>query len=229
VRARGPLLGGVLLALALAAAAVAAPGEERPTIALIASEDADVTTALARGLRRAFAESRDGGGPDLALVIGRPQGGWSSAAAPAVRLATSGRALALVTPPERATAHLLAQLGTRAHVPVIATSPARSVTGAGSTWVLSVAPRVADPDPETVGFDAGRALVEGVRRAPGAGRAGLIPALRRGGPVSGAEGRFGFDRLGNRVEVDDRVLRIALWCIGVLPGLPPLTAAESCR
>ena len=77
-------------------------------------------------------------------------------------------AVAVIAPPERRRAHEIAQFGTRAGVPVVSTSPAESVTQAGSTWVVSVVAADRPPaDWSTAGYDAGRALVVAVRKFGG--------------------------------------------------------------
>jgi ABC-type branched-subunit amino acid transport system substrate-binding protein len=157
----------------------------------VASDDPAVTVALATGARRAFAEARAASGPALELLVGERESHWASAAAAAVRMAMDEGAVAVIAPPERRRAHEIAQFGTRAGVPVISTSSAASVTQAGSTWVVSVAESGAEGaargDWESVGYDAGRAVVEAVRRN-GLRRRGLTAALAGARPFAGADG-----------------------------------------
>jgi ABC-type branched-subunit amino acid transport system substrate-binding protein len=112
-------------------------------VGLVPAASEEVTRALADGARLALEQAQARGGPALELVVGRQAGGeanpWATATASIVELAEDRGALALITPPERATAHLMAQIGTRSHVPVISTSCAASVTATGSWWVVSVA------------------------------------------------------------------------------------------
>jgi hypothetical protein len=197
-----------------------------PLVALVPSDDAAITASLAAGLRLAFAEARAAGGPDLALQVSTTTAAWGSAVEGAVRDAVDTDAIALVAPPERRHAHLLVQLGTRVHLPVVSTSPARSVVGAGSSWVVAVVPTlpgVGDGAPvpppfdagasfaaafraaekrdagpwDAAGYDAGRAIVEAVRRN-GLHRRGLLGALVHGEAVRGASGEFAFDACGGR-------------------------------
>lgn len=197
-----------------------------PLVALVPSDDAAITAALAAGLRLAFAEARAAGGPDLALQVSTTTAAWGSAVEGAVRDAVDTGAIALVAPPERRHAHLLVQLGTRVHLPVVSTSPARSVVGAGSSWVVAVVPTlpgVGDGAPvppafdrgtafaaairaaekrdagawDAAGYDAGRAIVEAVRRN-GLHRRGLLGALVHGEAVRGASGEIAFDACGGR-------------------------------
>jgi hypothetical protein len=190
--------------------------EERsthPLIGLVASDDPVITAALASGARLALAESRSSGGPDLQLLVGERESHWASAAGAAVRMAMDEGAIAVIAPPERRRAHAIAQFGTRAGVPIVSTSPASSVTQAGSTWVVSVvsaspsAARLTDssrsaPDcaPDrwrAAGYDAGRAVVEAVRRN-GMRREGLTKSLAGGEPFAGATGSIVIEMSGAR-------------------------------
>lgn len=206
---------------------VLAPGEDHgpaaaPRVVLVPSADPAITAALAAGLRLAFDEPGAEGAPALDLVVVDATGAWDSVADGAVREALDGDAVALVAPPERRTAHLLVQFGTKVRLPVFSTSPARSVVGAGSPWVVGVVPfaesvaasdgpppppafdaaspaarrftaafrRVHGRDPgpwHAAGYDAGRCVVEAVRRN-GLHRAGLLGALVHGEAVQGAAG-----------------------------------------
>jgi len=199
-----------------------------PLVGLVASDDPTVTAALADGVRLAFAEARAADGPALSLLVGEHETQWASGAASAVRMAVDQGAVAVIAPPERRRAHEIAQFGTRAGVPVVSTSPAASVTQAGSTWVVSVvratassidspptAPaldaRASEPfatrfrathgrPPDgwnAAGYDAGRALVEAVRRH-GLRRDGLTSALSAGEPFAGASGAVRIDATGAR-------------------------------
>ncbi len=168
-----------------------------PLIGLVPSDDDAVTEALAAGLRYAFDAARRAGGPDIELIVaGRPER-WASEAAAAVEMALDRGALAIVTPPERARAHVLAQFGTKARVPVVSTCPEASVTQAGSIWVVSVVAPGAPPEvtPEfarafrtatggaatpwaVAGNAAGRAAVAAIRRN-GVRRDGFVAAAGR--------------------------------------------------
>lgn len=140
----------------------AAAGEVRALIGLVPSTDPAITEALAAGILRALEEARASGGPDLELRVAAPETQWSAAAEAAVRMALDDGAVAIVTPPERERAHAIAQMGTRAHVPIVSTSPWATVMQAGSTWVTSVVPPMDDPrvDPSADWGAAGRAAAE---------------------------------------------------------------------
>jgi hypothetical protein len=127
------------------------------------------------------------------LRVAAPAGRWGSQAEEAVRLAVDGGALALVAPPDRRHAHLLAQLATKVKLPMLSTARDPRVAGAGSTWVLPVAepmplaqartidglpppPSFDPPEPrpwERVGRDAGRRIAAAVRDR-GLARASLV-------------------------------------------------------
>ncbi|MCE9634896.1 MAG: hypothetical protein K8T90_04250 [Planctomycetes bacterium] len=210
----------------------------QPVVALVPSDDAAITDALAAGIRCAFAESAAAGGPTLALRVSTKTAAWGSAVEGAIRDAVDTDAVALIAPPERRHTHLLVQLGTKVRLPVFSTSAARSAVSAGSPWVIAVAPtslgvgdgppvppafdvaapassssasrafveafRAAngrDPGPwDAVGFDAGRAVVEGVRRN-GLHRPGLLGSLVHGDAIRGASGDFSFEGDGARRSV----------------------------
>lgn len=131
------------LALAVFLTTPAFATQPPPVVGLVPAASEEVTRSLADGAWLALEQAQARGGPALELVVGRQAGSeanpWSTATATIVELAQDRGALALITPPERATAHLMAQIGTRSHVPVISTSCAASVTGTGSWWVVSVA------------------------------------------------------------------------------------------
>lgn len=166
-------------------------------VVLVPSDDAEVTAALADGLRAAFDEARRAGGPDLALRVADAPGRWGSQVEEAVRLAVDGGAVALVAPPERRHAHLLAQLASKVRLPMLSTARDPRVDAAGSTWVVPVAaplpledaraidglpppPAFDPPAPrpwERVGLDAGRRLAAAVR-ARGVDRLDLVHGLR---------------------------------------------------
>jgi hypothetical protein len=152
-----------------APASTATPAEGvRPVIGLVASEDASITAALAAGARRALDDARRDG-VDLELRVAEPESQWAAAAETAVTMALDEGAVAIIAPPERERAHAIAQMGTRARVPIVSTSPWATVMQAGSTWVTSVvepqdAPNVAPSDDwESAGYDAAHAVVEVVR------------------------------------------------------------------
>lgn len=183
--------GFALLIVMLAPPAIAtAPAQI--VVGLVPAEDPAVTAALADGARLAFEESAAAGGARPSLVIGAGPPRWSSVASTAVELACARGAAVLIAPPERMAAHAVAQVGTRAQVPVLAIHATPSVTATGSTWVRAVAATTAfDPrapeavpfrnafrqrygrDPgvwEAAGYDAGRmavALVAAAAADPG--------------------------------------------------------------
>ncbi len=141
----------------------------RPCLGLVPSDDAAVTASLAAGARLALDAARAQGGPDLTLAVAPHESRWDAAASAAVRLAFDDGAVAVIAPPERRRAHVIAQMGTRAGIPVISTSPARSVTSTGSGWVVGVVPQrdgVGDALPDAPPVDtAARADVVAAYRA----------------------------------------------------------------
>lgn len=131
---------GVTVWLLALVAALPARGAEPPlVVGLVPAGTEAVTRSLAAGAELAFGEARAGGGPALELAVAEGSAGpWTTSSSAIVELADRRRAVALITPPDRATAHLMAQIGTRSRVPVIATACAASVTATGSWWVVSV-------------------------------------------------------------------------------------------
>lgn len=195
-------------------------------VGLVPAESAEVTASLAAGARLAFEQARARGGPAVELVVGQSAGTWATASAAIVELAHRRRALALITPPDRATAHLMAQIGTRSQIPVIATSCAASVTATGSWWVVSVvepctaaaatpprAPSLAgaegfaaafrdrfgsEPDGWALaGYDAAAVVGEAMRRG-GGDRRRLAAVLGQAFAAPGAAGPIRFTERGAR-------------------------------
>lgn len=136
---------GCALSLWLTAPSLAAPARaaER-VVGLVPSETPAITASLAAGARLALERARREGGPNLRLEIGRAGDHWGTLTPSIVELLEQRHALALITPPERATAHLVAQIGTRSQIPVVTTSSAASITAAGSRWVVAAVERSAD-------------------------------------------------------------------------------------
>jgi ABC-type branched-subunit amino acid transport system substrate-binding protein len=201
---------------ASSAPAAVAQAASAPTIGLLAAEEPEITASLAAGARLALAAGERSTGVRLDLVVAASAREWSAASGPAVEMAFDDEVVALLTPPDRQTAHLLAQLGTRAHLPVVSTCEEPSVTATGSFWVVSVAPsesggeltaglrrafRAAegrDPDRWAVlGYDAAATVIAAVRSG-GLERRALAGAWREGLVVDGASGRFTFDASGRR-------------------------------
>lgn len=201
VTARGPLC--LLLCLppwgAAELFAASPPALAAPVVGLLAAAEPEITASLAAGARLALATAESTAGVRLRLTVAEAAHGWSAASGPAVELAFDQRVIAIVSPPDRRTAHLLAQLGTRAQVPIVSTSESLSVTATGSFWVVSVGEREAaaagpteafrqrfleaegrDPDRWAVlGYDAAVAVVAAVARA-GLDRRGVVEAWRGG-------------------------------------------------
>ena len=197
-----------LSVLLLVGPAAAHAGElgGRPVVALFPAGNAERTEALVSGARLAFERAREEGGPDLELIVVERGESWGNAASEAARLLARAEPLALITPPEREVAHLLAQVGTRAHVPVISTSSAPSVTATGSSWIRTVvaagpagpgsdSPMAPSPDPDcSVSANPGaKVFVNAYRRRYGSGPSAVaaagydaarvvIEAVLRGGP-----------------------------------------------
>jgi ABC-type branched-subunit amino acid transport system substrate-binding protein len=138
-------------------------------VGLVPSEDPAITRAIADGARRVLDDARNAGGPALTLVVGAQAGRWAGAGAETVRLACDERVVALIGPPERTIAHPVAQAATRCRVPMLSTSPAASVTAAGSLWVRAVVPSgdraaLTLAEADAAGRDAASAVVAFVRR-----------------------------------------------------------------
>ena len=136
------MTGKALLLLLLAALGAvsdpaAAAGPAPPVVGLVPSESEEITRSLAEGARLGLEQLGGSGGPELELVVGRPARAWETASAAIVELAHGREVRALIAPPDRAIAHLAAQVGTRSQVPVISTSCFESVTATGSGWVIS--------------------------------------------------------------------------------------------
>lgn len=170
--------GATVWLLAMLAALPAGGAEPPLVVGLVPAGSEAVTQSLAAGAELAFGEARADGGPALELAVAEGGAGpWTTASSAIVELADRRRAVALITPPDRATAHLMAQIGTRSHVPVIATACAESVTATGSWWVVSVVP--------PCGFES-----RGTEPAPPA----FDPSAAAAGPfVVAFRARFGHD------------------------------------
>ena len=128
-----------IIAFALALTTVSTAGESAsrsPTIGLIPSSSPAITEALADGARLAIEQAAAIDGLEIELVVGSDSTHWSTAATPAIELAFGSEIVALVTPPDRQTAHLVTQIGSRAHIPVLATTSAPSIGFTGSYWVI---------------------------------------------------------------------------------------------
>lgn len=209
-------VGLLLWAAAGSAGASAERSPVAPVIGLMAAAEPEVTASLAAGARLALEAWARDSGLRLSLIVAEPSPAWEAVSGPAVEMAFDHRVVALMTPPDRATAHLLAQLGTRAHLPVVSTSRARSVTATGSFWVVSVVEEASEPDASeafraayrtavgrepdgwaVLGYDAASAIAAAVHRA-GLVRHEVMDAWRTGLDVPGAAGSFGFDEAGRR-------------------------------
>ncbi|MFO0933574.1 MAG: hypothetical protein U1E39_12810 [Planctomycetota bacterium] len=71
------------------------------------------------------------------MVVRAVAAAWGSAGSVTVALARADRADVVVAPPDAATAHEVVQLASKVGVPVLSTSPARSVAGTGSPWCVA--------------------------------------------------------------------------------------------
>lgn len=139
----------IIAALAIAlAAGGSAPGaaSSTATLGLIPAESPEITTALADGARLALEQAVGTDGPEIELIVASEATHWSTASAPAVELAFGSAVVALITPPNRATAHLVAQIGSRAHIPVLTTTRAPSIGATGSYWVVPLVELAEDAD-----------------------------------------------------------------------------------
>ncbi|MFQ5655510.1 MAG: ABC transporter substrate-binding protein [Planctomycetota bacterium] len=148
-----------------------APPEKRPrthAIGMVTTPGDPLGESRVRGAALAVDlanEGRGGGEARLRLEVGRSDGPWSSAAAVARDLLYERRCLALITPPDRATSHLLEQVAARAHAPLVSLSGASALTRVPVPWLARVVP----DDRAQIG-----ALIEAL--PPEASR-GPIPAL----------------------------------------------------
>lgn len=208
-----------LLAWIAAAPLIAAPpAPVSPLVGLVAAAEPEVTASLAAGARLALRHWQRQGGVRLELAVADAAATWAAASGPAVDLAFEQGVVALVTPPGRRAAHLLAQLGTRAHLPIVSTSAAGSVTATGSFWVVSVTPNGGQGHPTeefhrafraaegrepdgwaALGYDAASAIAAAVRRG-GLDRSAIPEAWRGAEPIPGATGVFCFDGAGRRAS-----------------------------
>lgn len=157
-----------LLAVALTfALAAAVQGESSAAIGLVPSDDPAVTESLTHGARLALEHAASMNGLEIELVVGSSPTHWATASTPTVELAFGSDVLAVLTPPDRRTAHLVAQIGSRAHIPVLATTAARSIGGTGSYWVIPLVPLASESlrpsraplevdlsDPQTAALDS---------------------------------------------------------------------------
>lgn len=107
----------------------------------------DLQDGLAFGFERAEAAAKAAGSDMRRWVVktAAATGTWDALARGAAELITVEHALALVTPPDRAAAHLATQVGTRLRTPVLSLSDAPTVTATGSAWVLRLAPPAPAP------------------------------------------------------------------------------------
>lgn len=141
----GPIFGAV----ALICATVGHPPLGAATVGLVPASTPEMTDALVAGLRAALDDVGTSCGHRLELVVGAGATHWSTATAPTVEMAFGAEVIALVTPPDRATAHLIAQIGSRSHIPVVSTSRAPSIRGTGSYWVAQILEPRTSPDVES--------------------------------------------------------------------------------
>ena len=117
------------------------------TLGIVSGESPSVTRALAEGASFAVQQALRGDGPELDIVVAASASHWSTASTPTVELAFESEVVALISPPDRATSHLVAQIGSRAHIPVLSTSRAASIGATGSYWVVPLLGPVSDETP----------------------------------------------------------------------------------
>lgn len=104
----------------------------------VAGVDLDLQAGLVLALEPAPQGASPPAPPAFVVRVGAHAPRWGSAAESAVDLVRRDGACVLVGPPERATGHLLAQVGTRMRVPVLSTSGCASVGASGSRWLARV-------------------------------------------------------------------------------------------
>ncbi|MBL9086923.1 MAG: hypothetical protein JNM10_07245 [Planctomycetia bacterium] len=109
------------------------------TVGVVAPADADVARELADGATLACEEATRAGRVAPRVVVRAVAAAWGSAGSVTVALAREDRADVVVAPPDAATAHEVVQLASKVGVPVLSTSPARSVAGTGSPWCVTMA------------------------------------------------------------------------------------------
>jgi ABC-type branched-subunit amino acid transport system substrate-binding protein len=175
------------------------PNLEPVVIGLLPGRDAAVTERIAAGICQVI-EGLEAGAYHVELRVGAAAGTWSGTPGAAVELVHELGAAALVTAPDREVAHVASQIGTRAHLPVVSTSGASSVTASGSWWVVSVAPASDESDlsPSQLGHDAAATLLTAIRAGAGSSEE-IAAALETRPTVDGATDRFTFDDRGRRI------------------------------
>jgi hypothetical protein len=117
-------------------------------IGIIPAGSPAITEALVNGAQLAIDQAASADGLGIAVVVAASGTHWSTASTPAIELAFGSEVVALIGPPDRATAHLVAQIGSRAHIPVFATTQAPSIGNTGSYWVIPLL-ALADTDTDT--------------------------------------------------------------------------------
>lgn len=122
-----------------------APGAVGPrtvgplTVGIVAPADPAVARDLADGAALACEEATRAGRVAPRVVVRAVAAAWGSAGSVTVALAREDHADVVVAPPDAATAHEVVQLASKVGVPVLSTSPARSVAGTGSPWCVGMA------------------------------------------------------------------------------------------
>lgn len=103
------------------------------TIGLVADPDPTRQEQLVRGAQLAL-----GAGPrSPQLAVGRSVDHWSGVTAEIEELIDGRGADVLVAPADARTAHLVAQIATRRHLPAIATAARGTLTATGSWWLVT--------------------------------------------------------------------------------------------
>ena len=109
------------------------------TVGIVAPADPAVARDLEDGATLACEEATRAGRVAPRVVVRAVAAAWGSAGSVTVALVRADHADVVVAPPDAATAHEVVQLASKVGVPVLSTSPARSVAGTGSPWCVAMA------------------------------------------------------------------------------------------
>lgn len=166
-------LGVAIGALSAGAGEAGPPAAPAPkpvvrVVGMVPAADTKVQAALVRGIEKALKHASTARVRWVLEVSPAPKQ-WSNAGPATVDLIFGRGAAALITPPERRVAHLMAQVATRVQVPLVTTSAAPTVATTGSNVLQRVEPAAGEktgaPDWVAVGTEAGRRAVAGPSRA----------------------------------------------------------------
>lgn len=167
-RRRGVAAGAMILALGAAAGAEsgapptplgefvrafhapaddAAQDDARPAIGIVTIPGSPACDDAVRGAALAVEAANADLAPGEAgftLEVAEASGRWGTAAEAGRDLRYDRGCVGLITPADRAVAHLLAQIAIRGRVPVVTLAPDASLTRIPDPWVFRVVPQAAD-------------------------------------------------------------------------------------